>query len=410
MAKMIAAHALMTPEAVRERAHELFALGLDGALMHWTVDIDRLSACADLVASVIRQRYPSLDVPFHARWRHINVGGVDRWGAIRAEAGFASGAEEARAAFDLAIVSVLLDAGAGGFWGYRDRSGRSWARSEGLAVASVDMFQAGAFSTQGARYPFRADAKELRELKVPTLARGFQAGEDNPLVGVEGRTELLNRVGQTVLARPALFETEGGLRPGGLFDHLARRAENGALPAREILLALLDGFSAIWPGRESLGGFNLGDCWRHPSIRRADVTDGYVPFHKLSQWLAYSLIEPLEAAGIRVNEVDALTGLAEYRNGGLFVDAGVIALVEADAVLMAHAPSSELVVEWRALTIALLDEIAPLIRERLGITADAFPLAKVLEGGTWWAGRKLAAAARADGGPPIAIESDGTVF
>ena len=52
--------------------------------------------------------------------------------------------------------------------------------------------------------------------------------------------------------------------------------------------------------------------------------DGLVPLHKLSQWLAYSLIEPLIEAGFSITEIDGLTGLAEYRNGGLFIDAGVL--------------------------------------------------------------------------------------
>ena len=64
----------------------------------------------------------------------------------------------------------------------------------------------------------------------------------------------------------------------------------------------------------------LGDCGRHPAV----PGDGLVPFHKLSQWLTYSLVEPLEAAGLPVAEIDGLTGLAEYRNGGLFIDCGVI--------------------------------------------------------------------------------------
>jgi hypothetical protein len=68
------------------------------------------------------------------------------------------------------------------------------------------------------------------------------------------------------------------------------------------------------------------------------------------------------------------------------------------------------VVGWRALTVALLDRIAPLVRERLDVAADEFPLARVLEGGTWAAGRVLAAERRADGGPPLKIVSDGTVF
>ena len=147
----------------------------------------------------------------------------------------------------------------------------------------------------------------------------------------------------------------------------------------------------------------LGDCWPVEGI-------GFVPLHKLSQWLAYSLIEPLEAAGIRVVNIDGLTGLAEYRNGGLFVDAGVLVPRDADALAKTHQVSDPFVVTWRSLTVALLDRIAPLVRERLGVTAEDFPLARVLEGGTWAAGRVIAREKRADGGPPFKINSDGTVF
>jgi hypothetical protein len=135
-----------------------------------------------------------------------------------------------------------------------------------------------------------------------------------------------------------------------------------------------------------------------------------MPIHKLSQWLSYSLIEPLEAAGIEVVEIDGLTGLAEYRNGGLFVDTGVLSLSDPADAGRAHPVDGTLVVGWRALTVALLDRIAPMVRERLGVSAEAFPLARVLEGGTWAAGRRIARSLRADGGPPIAVISDGTVF
>ena len=154
----------------------------------------------------------------------------------------------------------------------------------------------------------------------------------------------------------------------------------------------------------------LGDCWRHPAIRRDDATDGLVPLHKLSQWLAYSLIEPLEEAGVEVVDVDGLTGLAEYRNGGLFVDTGVLRLTEPEAASRAHQVSDPLIVAWRSMTVALLDRLAPLVRERLGVTAEDFPLARMLEGGSWAAGRRIAAELRPGGGPPFTIISDGTVF
>ena len=98
----------------------------------------------------------------------------------------------------------------------------------------------------------------------------------------------------------------------------------------------------------------------------ADATSGLVPLHKLSQWLAYSLIEPLQTSGISVTDIDGLTGLAEYRNGGLFVDTGVLAFRDAEAAQREHEVASPLVVEWRALTVALLDRVADGLRHRLG--------------------------------------------
>ena len=67
-------------------------------------------------------------------------------------------------------------------------------------------------------------------------------------------------------------------------------------------------------------------------------------------------------------------------------------------------------VEWRALTVALIDRLAELRAEEARPDAEALPLAKVLEGGTWAAGRALARAAAPDGGPPLRVVSDGTLF
>ena len=405
-----AARTLLSANAVRQRAHALFDHGLAGRLDHFTIDLDRLRPCADRVVAVIREVYPDLAIPFHARWRHFSVGGLDRWGALADAAPWPDAQAQARAAFDLAITSVLLDAGAGPAWRYGEgRTGQSFARSEGLAVASFDLFIGGAFSSRPDD-PFRADARALASLDVPELTHGFQVRPDNPLVGVEGRVGLLNRLGRAVAADPA-FGPDEEARPGGLFDVMAGRARDGRLPAHVILEVLLAHLGPIWPGRITLEGVDLGDTWRHPLATADDATDGLVPFHKLSQWLAYSLIEPLEASGIAVTEIDALTGLPEYRNGGLFLDAGVIALKNPSEAGVPQAVDSRLVVEWRALTVALLDRIAPPVRERLGITdPTTLPLAKVLEGGTWAAGRRIARERRADGTPPLTILSDGTVF
>jgi hypothetical protein len=401
---------LLSADTVRANAQRMLALGLADRLLHFRVDLTRLEAAVDLVLATMRKNYPSLDVPFHARWRHFVVGGVDRWAAIADTYQWRDQPTRARAEFDLAIVSVLLDAGAGPTWRYRDRlTGGGIGRSEGLALASLDMFAAGAFSAVPGD-PLRADAEALARLSIADLRNGFQVDGKNELVGLEGRVALLRRLGEQVAAAPRVFARHDTPRPGGLFDHLIAGSDGAAIVAPAILTALLRELGSIWPSRITLDGIPLGDCWRHPALGRDVDGSDLVPLHKLSQWLTYSLIEPLMRAGIVVRDIDGLTGLAEYRNGGLFVDTGVLVLRDpADAAHM-HDVGSPLVVEWRSLTVALLDRLAEALRRRLGVDAVSLPLAKVLEGGTWAAGRRIARDKRPDGGPPIKVTSDGTVF
>jgi len=409
-AERLAAEALLSSAAVRERAAEMLEIGLGGSLPNFRVDQTRLDPTAAFVADVIRGNYPDLKVPLHARWRHFVFGGRDLWAQIDQAAQWQDASARARAAFDLAIVSVLLDAGAGADWRYKDGvTGTVIGRSEGLALASLRMFEAGLFSSDPRR-PLRVDAERLAGLSSADLVTGFRAGAGNPLAGLDGRAALLARFGRAMLDNPKVFAKRDMARPGGLFDYLTGLADNRILPAPAILKALLLHLGPIWPGRLTLGGMSLGDTWRHAAIRRDDPTDGLVPLHKLSQWLSYSLIEPLRDAGIAVSQIDGLTGLAEYRNGGLFVDSSVIVLRDPAQAMLPLPVDAEFVVEWRALTVALLDRIAPLVRDKLGVTSQQFPLGALLEGGTWAAGRRIAKQERPGGGPPFNIVSDGTVF
>lgn len=393
---------------MRQRAHQMLALG--DRLPNFQVDLGRLDDAAKLVVETTRKNYPGLEIPFHSRWRHFQVGTDDRWAAIEKRAAWSSAKVRARAAFDLAIVSVLLDAGAGEAWQYSDpETGQKIGRSEGLAQASLGMFDTGAFSSDP-RDPWRADAKALMRLPGEAMARGFQVSQSNPLSGVAGRVDLLRRLGRTVLASPEVFGREDSSRPGGLFDHLSAMAQGGRIAAPVILSEVLVHFGPIWPSRLNLGGVALGDCWMHSAIDTADETNGLVPFHKLSQWLTYSLIEPLQSAGIVVVDIDALTGLAEYRNGGLLIDTGVLCFRDPSVAQREHAVDAEIVVEWRALTVALLDRLAELVRAQLGMDKLSLPLARILQGGTWTAGRDIASLRRPGGVPPLKVISDGTVF
>jgi hypothetical protein len=416
---------LATPRAIRERAEALYQLAARGELAHFAVDEAKLPALAARVESVTRATYPDVRaIPDHTRFRHFGVGGVDRIAAL--DAGLAALPPEERlcAKFELAITSVLLDAGAGERWSYREPNGETYARSEGLAVASYHLFANGALSDDPAGAPHRADAGALTRFSEDDLARAFQVRPDNPLVGLAGRAAILRRLGEAVVRRPEVFGQQSP-RLGHLAIHLLSKAgasEQGrSLPATAVLAAVLDALGDIWPGREVCAGRNLGDVWSHPAV-------GRVPFHKLSQWLTYSLCEPLRDlrrevrnasegsevdlsdGGVRITDMEQLTGLAEYRNGGLFVDGGVLIPKHSGVLSETHDVSSPLVVEWRALTVALLDRTAAAMRGRLGLTEKELPLAKVLEGGTWRAGRELARERRPDGSPPIRVRSDGTVF
>ncbi|HEY4184578.1 MAG TPA: DUF1688 family protein [Polyangia bacterium] len=403
-AEQAEARTLATPRAIRERAEALYQLGLRGGLEHFAIHEAGLPALVARVVEVTRAAYPDVRaIPDHTRFRHFGVGGVDRVAELDRRLADVSASDEERLCvkIELAITSVLLDAGAGERWSYHEAGvdGGTYARSEGLAVASYHLYASGALS-DAATAPLRADAGALARFSEDDLARAFQVTADNPLVGSSGRVGILRRLGEVVGQRSDIF---GEPRLGHLGLYLRAQARGGALPATAVLDAVLDGLGEIWPGREVCAGKNLGDVWTHPAV-------GRVPFHKLSQWLTYSLCEPLEQSGVRITGKDQLTGLAEYRNGGLFVDGGVLVPKHSGVLGATHDVSSSLIVEWRALTIALLDRVAVEMRRQLSLSADELPLAAVLEGGTWRTGRVLAKERRPDGSPPIRVNSDGTVF
>ena len=453
---------LRDPGTIRARCAAVTQAVERGRSGWFTLDRSRLSEAAQRVAALTRARFADLKIPYHSRWRHFEAGGVDRKAELDARFVGCTAAQVARAQIDLTVVSVLLDAGAGVAWRYREGAGgvdalalpvhrqqgdellamlgqasrggstgeageapeapaapvneavmpgAAYARSEGLAVASFRAFLAGVFSDVPGE-PLRVDARALKRLDAAALRAVFQVGPSNPLVGLEGRAALLVRLGEVL---EELAAAQGGeARPGRLYDTLLA---SSPVPAQAILGTLLRDYAPIWRSGRRVLGLPAGDVWPHPwagsagpAVGSSDpATVGWVPFHKLSQWLTYSLLEPLEWAGVPVVGLEALTGLPEYRNGGLLLDTGVIVPRAASDLARSWKPSDEFIVEWRALTVTLLDELAVLVREALGPQAAGLPLACILEGGTWAAGREIAQELRG-GAPPLVIDSDGTVF
>jgi hypothetical protein len=395
---------LLSPAAIRERCGNITRAVEAGQSNHFRVDRAKIDVAARLVADVTRRRYRNLDVPYHSRWRHFDAGGRSRVSELNRHLACYAPADRLRAQIDLTVVSVLLDAGAGSAWRYREPGTiDDYTRSEGVAVASFQAFMGGAWSASPGE-PLRVDAAALTGIDTATFAQWFQATPRNPLVALDGRAALLRRLGDVLETRPDRFGLTA--RPSALFD---RMQGNRTIAAPAILRAVLDGFGPIWrapAANDEIDGIE-GDVWRHPYAGGSGATEGYVPFHKLSQWLAYSLFEPFEWAGMDVTDRDALTALPEYRNGGLLIDTGVLVLLNPADRDVEWTPASEIVVEWRALTVTLIDDLAQAVRALLD--RPQLPLACILEGGTWAAGRELAAKLRG-GEPPLRVRSDGTVF
>jgi hypothetical protein len=363
---------LHDPGTVRARCAAILRAVESNVSEHFTIDRSRLPAVAERVAALTLKRFPDLKIPYHSRWRHFEAGGLDRKPILGSLLAKHSPADAARARFDLTVVSVLLDAGAGPDWRYTESDGLTpeptvLARSEGLGVASFNAFLKGAFSASPTD-PLRADAQALEKIDVAALRGIFQVSASNPMVGLEGRAGLLARLGAT------LRKTAGGndaqARPALMYDRLSNGGAQLRTSATEVLGEVLRTLGPIWTSGRNVQGLQAGDVWPHRWAGAAvgglgalgamgdggqdPTTGGWVPFHKLSQWLTYSLLEPLQWAGMQVEGLDALTGLPEYRNGGLLLDAGLIVPRNPRDLARSWKPQDDFIVEWRALTVALL--------------------------------------------------------
>ena len=389
---------LRDPVTIRQRSQQLFKRALENHSDFFKIDLNALDQCCEFVLSNAKQQYPNFDVPFHSRFRHYEMDNISRLSQLKTP----------QQQFELIIISVLLDAGAGTKWQFfESSSGKYYGRSEGLALAALEMYQQGYFSKTG---NIQADSEGLAQITPEKIAQGMQHSEGNPLLGLEGRASLVRNIANIMQQKPNIFGKTQCL--GDFYDHLLATAkiDENTIDAKQVLLEVLETFADIWPGRIILEDTNLGDVWQHSAIEGEGLTNGLIPFHKLSQWLTYSLLEPFINQGFQLTNLDLLTGLAEYRNGGLFVDTNVIALKDNELYQHKHQPDSALIIEWRALTICLLDDLWQKALQLLGKDQTTLPLVSFLEAGTWKAGRIIAKQKRDDASPPIAIQSDGTVF
>ncbi|KAF4965982.1 hypothetical protein FZEAL_10712 [Fusarium zealandicum] len=426
---------LLSLRAIRERAKVVGDIAKSGNLTHFELREDKLDDVVDFVASVIKRDFGPDNfhkIPPHGRWQHFEVGNVPRISNVLEEwkTEGCDNTELTRRLIDLFFVSVLLDAGAGDHWRYTEpKTGQVYERSEGIAVASLDMFNSLAFTASEAGTVPMVDAwragKGLKQLETSQLAKGFQVSDDNPMLGVDSRAALLRSLGQSLLAHPDTIR----LFAHKILDHMIKSAGESSnldiLFLWDVLQTLL---IPVWPqDRTTIGDTPIGDAWPLSTLRNGAVSsspetvaEGIQPFHKLTQWLTYSLMVPFQRIlGMQWINADSLTALPEYRNGGLFVDLGVLSLKKETLDRGLEASGEELplyeagddaIVEWRAMTLVLIDILYSRIQSRMGDGVQ-LSMAQLLEAGTWKSGREIAAERRPQTkSSPILIKSDGTIF
>ncbi|KAK2880138.1 hypothetical protein FQN49_000517 [Arthroderma sp. PD_2] len=458
---------LRSIHAVRQRSNLVMAKAKKGQLNHFDVDMSKFKTTAQYIVSIIKRDYaPDFhNIPDHGRWQHFDVGGKPRVNQLlQSWPSTIDALERGRRLIDLFLISVLLDAGAGNSWSYKSKeSGKVYRRSEGLAVASLEMFKAGMFSSDPTE-PCQVDGAGLRRLTVEALAKRMQHSEQNPLAGLEGRAGLLLRLADA-LNNQELFGVDA--RPGNMLgeykaprksplvyrlypaanqyiypDYLLSHPSTLAssvpiIPVPVLWNVLMEGLSPIWPpSRTQIDGISIGDAWpckAMPPSPPAEPWENIVPFHKLTQWLCYSIMAPMtKILNIRFSGRELLTGLPEYRNGGLLIDLGLLTLKQEDVnrgleaykanamikgqpnveVVPLFSPDDDVIVEWRALTVGFLDELLGEVNNLLELReGQQLTLAQMLEAGSWKGGREIAEVSRPNTKqPPIMIISDGTVF
>ncbi|WWC87881.1 uncharacterized protein L201_002779 [Kwoniella dendrophila CBS 6074] len=431
---------LRSLEAIRDRSNQVYELGKRGKLDHWDFHEDKLDDVVNYCAKIIERDFGTdyAKIPPHCRRNHFITPNRDRISILLSLPGFPSSSnplERASSLIDLYLVSVLLDAGAGPNWSYTERDFNyniSWkgGRSEGLAVASYHMFIDGLFSSDKNK-KFRVDSKGLKSLTPQILSKYLQISENNPMEGLDGRCNLLIKLGDALDKRPDICKNG---RPGDILEYFSSKINNDILHLNEFWSTLFELLLPIWPSRTTLPSYPnepLGDVWVCQSLSESldnsgqerKEGDDYVVFHKLTQWLCYSLIEAIESQTewkVESEKGKGQTGLPEYRNGGLLVDLEVLNIKAESLGSNAYPngkdkppllePSHPAVIEWRAMTVICLDKIHELICTKLGVSPEVLGLAQVLEAATWKGGREIAKEKRQGGGPPVDIITDGTVF
>lgn len=389
---------LLTLENLRSQALKVFnQIGTDRSA--FTFSAEKFELLTQELIDFTKNNYPKGNIPNHSRLLHFYVGDENRLDLLKQEMTNFSPFERIRSIMELIFISVILDAGAGAAWSFIDKkTNKKLIRSEALGMASLEMFKSGIFSSDK-KNPFQVDSKKLIDLKIEQLREGLNVTNDNPIIGLEKRHELLGRLGH-------ILQNASSHRLSSIFQNLESDCDEKEIDIENLSQLIIQNFYPLWTQKLINGQAPYGDVWHLPSLGKEGKLESYISFHKIPQWLLYSYMDYFMSEKINPVKGDILTALPEYRNGGLLLDSGVLTLQDPSQEKKEHPIGDPLIVEWRALTIAIIDKLKTAIDKKLNTTHF---MGQILQGGTWSLGRKYAAKKRG-GDPPLNILNEGTIF
>lgn len=405
-------HEYLSPIFTRVRSKELTQLVLKNQSKFFTLDSSKKEEALEFLEKVILSRFQKDKIAKHGRRQHLsskNRNYFEKVENICQKAGCTFAVENK---LELLLLSCFLDAGAGQNWKYNDSYFNcQLVGSEALAAASTDLYLKLISDNLISKKNISLTSDALKNMKFDEFSKSFQHDEsNNALLGAKGRYDSLTQLGSCLELHPSIFVTSHKPELKNIYHFFQSIVEHKSLNLEEVFKTIVFIFHDFFTSDTKINEINLCDSRIHSNLISLPLVGKKIPFFKLIQWMVYSIDDFFNSQGIPTINEEFLSGLAEYRNGGFFMDTNIINLKSKNLSHQSYSIDSELVTEWRALTITLLDEFLEELKIKRGY--NHLNMSKLLEGGTWIAGRKLARENRPDSpySPPIKIITDGKFF
>jgi hypothetical protein len=365
-------------EVIRERAWMLLAAAERGQSDHFVPSAEAVGTVAAALADKIRE-VAAADQPTPAGpaspplanlWQRLRRHQPAALSVLAEAVAGSDAIERARSGADLAMLHRIVEP-------------VGLAPGEAALDALVRHFAAGGWSARAQRPALDAPGirRSLAGDGAVALPPALAA-----LLDDAARRQRLEQLAAQLEQAPDWVGIDG--RFGSLLDRLVSEAArppggNGAVvpqvPAQLLIDRLAPLLDPIVASTVRIGGMLAGDVWRHPLAWANDRSRELVPFHSLLVALAIDLVEPLEEAAAPLADLDQLPVPADRLVAAQMLRLGLVRSRHAAVARLRHPPGSDIVVELRALSVALTERLADRLRAELGRTVHDLPVVRIVE-------------------------------